>query len=260
MKHLFVLIFAVLPSLALAYCPPRTLGTPEDVSLDRDSVLIVTHASTKYDPRLASKEGVDLATLFARRKGIPMVYLQDDSTDPNYFTEECTPEYWLHSANGELGFEVRTSNVYLAGGHLEQCLFNTVTDVLFSWSAQDERDLSLTFLMDAIYSSGELIRDSDDYFPTYSTFMRILNHGRSEEGPWPKITLLETAGLISQQKRVVDYLKRALPSFENALLQNYRIELYLNDSEVAVLQDTLLWDAPVLQIRFVDSAQKLDAI
>jgi hypothetical protein len=257
MKRFLFVVLALCSGLAHAYCPPRALSTADEVRVDQDSLFIVTHASTKYDARLATKLGLDLATGFARSHGIPMVYLQDDAIEANYFTEECTPEYWLYSASGELGFEVQSSNVFLAGGHLEQCLFTTVGDVIASWAGQEERDLSLTFLMDAIYSSGELVRDSDEYFADYSTFMRILNHGRMEDGPWPKITLLETAGLINQQKNLVDYLKRTLPDFEISLPRDYRIELYLNDDEVAVLQDPALWSTPVLQIRFMDSASRV---
>lgn len=254
MKAVSFAVFALWAGLAHAYCPPRALASADDIQLEHDAVLIVTHANAKYDARLATKFGGDQATGFARARGIPMVYLLDDAVEANYFTGECTPEYRLYSASGELGFEVHSPHVYVAGGHLEQCLLNTVNEVIYSWAIQEERDPSLTFLMDAIYSSGEQIKADDEYFADYNTFMRILGHGRSEEGFWPKITLLETAGLIRQQKRVVDYLKRTLPNFENALLPDYRIELYLNDVEVAVLQDTLTWDSPVLQIRFVYSA------
>ena len=257
MKNLLLVFLALFAGLAHAYCPPRPLGTPDEIKVEQDSLFVVTHASTKYDARLATKYGLDRATNFAKMRGIPMVYLQDDVIEANYFTEECSPEYWLYSANGELGFEVQSSNVFFAGGHLEQCLFTTVTDVISSWAAQKERDLSMTFLMDAIYSSGELVGEGDEYFANYSTFMRVLNHGRAEEGPWPKITLLETAGLIGQQKNLVDYLKRTLPNFEYALPRDYRIELYLNDDEVAVLQDPPLWSTPVLQIHFVDSVSRL---
>lgn len=260
MKSLLFAVLALCSGLAHAWCPPRALSTADEVRLNQDSLFIVTHASTKYDARLATKQGLDLATHLAKTHGIPMVYLQDDAVEANYFTEECAPEYWLYSANGELGFEVLSSHVYLAGGHLEQCLFTTVNDVILSWATQESRDLSMTFLMDAIYSSGELIRDGDEYSADYNTFMRILSHGRGDEGPWPKITLLETAGLINQQRNLVDYLKRALPNFANYLPRDYRVELYLNDEEVAVLKDPLLWSSPVLQIRFVDSAPRLDSL
>jgi hypothetical protein len=260
MKSLLLVLLALFAGLAQAYCPSPTLGTPDEIRADQDSLLILTHASTKFDGRLATKYDVDRATQFARQHGIPMIYLQDDAAEANYFTEDCAPQYWLHSANGELGFEVQSSNVYVAGGHLEQCLFTTVNEVIASWAGQERRDLSLTYLMDAIYSSGELIRDSDDYAADYGMFMRVLDYGRADDAPWPKITLLETAGLIRQQDRMVDYLKRTLPNFASGFSRGYRVELYLNDDEVAVLQDPPLWDTPVLQIRFVNSALGLDPL
>lgn len=262
-RHMKKLLFAALvlcSGLAHAACPPRALKTPDQVSLADDSVLIVTHASTSYDARLASKPGIDLATHFARRQGMPLVYLQDDAAGQNYFTEECTPEYWVFSPNGELGFQVESSHVFVAGGHLEQCLFTTVNEVFFSWSGQDQRDLTLTFLMDAIYSSGELIREDDEYYSDFSAFMRVLTHGRTDEDAPPKITLLETMGVIGQQKRAVEYLKRVLPNFENTLSSDYRVELYLNGAEVAVLQDAPAWNSPLLKIRFEDSASRLKPI
>lgn len=260
MKRFLLVALALCSGLAHAACSPRALKTPDQVSVAADSVLIVTHASASYDARLASKPGIDLATHYAKRQGFPLVYLQDDAVEQNYFTEECTPEYWVFSPNGELGFEVQSSHVYVAGGHLEQCLFTTVNEVFYSWSGQDERDLTLTFLMDAIYSSGELVRNDDDYYADFNTFMRILSHGRSDEDVVPKITLLETMGIIGQQKRVVEYLKRVLPNFENILPPDYRVELYLNGAEVAVLHDAPAWNSPVLKIRFEDSAQKLKSI
>lgn len=260
MKHLLFIVLTLCTGLAQAYCPPRALSTPDEVRVDQDSLFIVTHASTKYDARLATKYGLDQATRFARGRGIPMVYLQDEAEEANYFTEECAPEYWLYSPSGELGFEVQSSHVYVAGGHLEQCLFTTINEVISSWGGQEKRDLSLTYLMDAIYSSGELVRDSDGYYANYDMFMRVLNYGRAENATWPKITLLETAGLIRQQDRVVEYLKRTLPDFTSGFSRTYRVELYLNDEEVAVLQDPPLWESPVLQIRFVDSASRLDSI
>jgi hypothetical protein len=260
MKAFFIIAFALCSGLAHATCPTRPLGDPYEVSLNTDSVLIVTHASAKYDPRFSSKYGVDLATSFARKNGIPMVYLQDDYGEQDYFTEECAPEYWVFSANGELGFQVQPSHVYVAGGHLEQCLFSTVHDVVYSWSEQPERDLTLTFLMDAIYSNGDLIRDTDDFYAAFNSFLRVLTHGRTEDDPWPKVTLLETMGLISQQQRALEYLRRVLPDFENTLPADYRVELLLNDTEASVLQDAPAWNSPTLRFRFVDSARKLDAI
>lgn len=257
MKLIFVIALALLPGLAQAYCPTRPLSSPDQVSLDTDSVLIVTHASARYDTRFSTKQGLDYATSIARGKGVPLVYLHDDAAEQDYFTKDCAPEYWIFSENGELGFHVLPSHVYVAGGHLEQCLFRTVQDVIFSWSMQNERDLTLTFLMDAIYSSGELVSDSDDYYTNFGAFMRVLEHGRAEDDPWPKITLLQTMGIISQQKQALDYLKRALPDFASAMQPDYRVELQLNNSPVKVLQDMPAWNSPVLKFQFVDSARKL---
>lgn len=260
MKFILLVAIGLCSGLANAYCLEQTLTLPDQVSLDSDSVLIVTHASAKFDSRFASKKGLDIATSTAKTKGIPLLYLHDNPAEQDYFTADCGPEYWVFSENGELGFQVMASHVYVAGGHLEQCLFRTAQDVIDSWSMQDERDLTLTFVMDAIYSSGDLVRDSDGYYADFNSFIQVLSHGQEEEESLPKVTLLETMGIIKQNKRALEYLGRTLPNFESLMQQGYRVELVLNNSEPKALNDAPAWNSPTLRFRFVDSAARLNPL
>src|SRR3954465_14319715 len=133
MRQLVLVMLLVCAGVSSASCPPHAFTDPARVELKGDSVLIVTHASSNDDGRVASKFGVDEAIHFARKNRIPIIYLQDDRDGGNYFMADCSPDYWVHSQDGEVNFDV-PSNVYLAGGHLELCLSVTAHEVLMKWA------------------------------------------------------------------------------------------------------------------------------
>jgi hypothetical protein len=64
------------------------------VNLRADAVLIVTHATAFHDARFSTKRGVDEAVRFAKRRRIPVIYLQDDSPEDLYFMDDCQPDHW----------------------------------------------------------------------------------------------------------------------------------------------------------------------
>lgn len=259
-KTLLAFSLAILSGVAFASCPEHRFSDPSKVVVKGDSVLIVTHASANFDARFSSKRGLDEATSFAKRNNIPIIYLQDDSPNRDYFMDECNPDYWVYSEGGELSFEVTPSHVYIAGGHLEKCLSVTLHDILYSWARQPPRNLTMTFLMDAIYSNGELIDESDPFYPDFAIFMRAVTYGRPGGEHWPKLNLLETTGVINKEEHELEYLKSALPHFERTLPPGYRVELQMNDSVIKVLQPAAGWYPPTLKFHFVDSALNLDRI
>ena len=260
MKTLLALALTFFSGMAFASCPEYKITKPENVQLDSDSVLIVTHASANFDSRFSSKRGLDEATTFAKKNGIPIVYLHDDGPNRDYFMDECNPKYWVYSEGGELSFEVTPSHVYVAGGHLEKCLSVTLHDILYSWAKQPKRNLTLTFLMDAIYSNGKLVEESDPFYADFETFMRAITYGRPGGEHWPKLNLLEMTGVINKEEHELEFLRKALPHFERTLPPGYRVELQLNDSVVKVLQSGPGWHPPTLKFHFVDSAINLDAL
>lgn len=258
MKSYIVLALTLFSGVVHASCQTRQFTDPANISLNSDSVLIVTHASATYDSRFSSKRGVDEATSFARMKGIPIVYLQDNTAEQDYFMADCHPDYRVFSENGELPFEVKASHVYVVGGHLEQCLYRTVEGVINSWAKQEGRNLTLTFLMDGIYSTGELVEKNDQYYQDFDQFTRIVSHRRTETDPWPKMTLLESLGIINREESEIDYLTRTLPNYQAALTPGYRVEMQLNNSAAKELQEPADGEnAPKLVFDFVDSASKL---
>lgn len=259
MRPFLALCLFLLGSQALAACPPHALTPPDQVRLNSDAVLIVTHATSFHDARLASKRGVDEAVSFAKSKGIPVVYLQDETPQKFYFVEDCQPDYWVHSEGGEFGFPVTPAHVYVAGGHLELCLSDTLHEILRSWAKQGERDLTLTYLMDAIYSNGKSVEESDPFYANYEKFMNVVTYRRPGGEHWPKLTLLETLGTIRNEAHELEYLLKILPHYANTLPAGYRVELTLNDSVTKVVRPAPGWKPPTLRFHFVDSAVELSS-
>jgi len=171
--------------------------------------------------------------------------------------EDCQPDYRVLSMDGEIGFDIQSSHVYIAGGHLELCLSHTLHDVLSAWARQPKRNLTVTYLMDAIYSNGKSIEEGDRYYKDYLDFMSVVTYGRPGGEHWPKLTLLETLGIIVREEPGYEYLKRILPHFGRTLPADYQVEMQINDSVSRVIRRAKERNAPTLRFRFVDSALRL---
>lgn len=260
MKSFVALALLLLSHAALAACQRPPFTPPALVSLDSDAVLLVTHASTTYDTRLSSKLGVDRAIRAARKKGIPVVYLEDRTPEDQYFTADCSPDYRVFSRDGEVPFEVKASRVYVVGGHLEYCLSRTVKDVIASWARQPVRDRNLTFLMDGIYSTGELIEESDPFYQDFRQFKRAIAHRRTDADPSPKFSLLETLGLIDREETELEFLRRALPNSGEVLTSAYDIVLSLNGALSQKIRGESEKAAARIRFNFVDSATRSVAL
>lgn len=243
--------------LAWPACPPHKLTEPEQVRLNGDAVLIVTHATSTHDARFSAKRGVDEAVRFAKRSRIPVVYLQDDTPEQFYFMEDCEPDYWVFSAGGEIKFDVPPAHVYIVGGHLELCLSATLHDVMYKWSRMAPRNLTVTYFMDAIYSNGKLVEPTEPYYRDFEKFMGVVAYRRPGGEHWPKLTLLETLGVIVREEHELEYLKKTLPRWDRTFPPSYRVELQLNDSVRKVLRPAPGWHPPTLLFRFIDSAINL---
>jgi hypothetical protein len=257
MRVLAFLLFALFSASALANCDRPDFIDPSRVRLTGNAVMIVTHASSMYDARLSTKRGLDEATRYAKQKRIPLVYLQDDSPAEYYFMQDCYPDYRVLSIDGDVRFDLEPAHVYVAGGHLEMCLSNTLHDVLSSWAKRPARNLTITYLMDAIYSNGKSIEESDPFYRDFQNFMSVVTHGRPGGEHWPKLTLLETLGIIVRDEDEYDYLRRVLPRYDRTLPADYRVELQINDAQARVVRPARDRQAPTLRFHFVDSALAL---
>jgi hypothetical protein len=257
LRILTLCAFAVISGAARgSACPPHATTAPSDVHLRGDTVLIVTHATSFHDARYATKHGVDEAVRFAKSHRIPVVYLQDDESPELYFMEDCRPDYWVRSQDGEVAFDV-PPNVLVAGGHLELCLSRTLHDVLDRWSKGPPRHWTLTYLMDAIYSNGRLVLPEDPYYDDLQRFMNVVTFGRPGGETWPKVSLLETLGVIGRLQREREFLKRTLPHWERTMPENARVKLRLHGTTREVLRPGAGPNPPTLAFQFVESASDL---
>ncbi len=249
----FIGLILVLAAPAFA-CPPHVLIDPSQIRIAGDRVLIVTHATSFHDARYASKRGVDEAVRYAKRQGIPVIYLQDDTPEEYYFAADCHPDYWVYSQGGELRFPVTASHVYVVGGHLEMCLSATTSDLIYQWARQEPKSRVLSYFMDGIYSNGKLVDASDSFYGDFQKFMGVITYGRPGGEHWPKLTLLETMGVIIREEHEFLYVQQALPRWDRTFPGNYRIELQMNDSVKKVLRPADGWKPPTILFHFVDSA------
>src|SRR5436309_15921264 len=130
MKTLAATIFSLISLPSLASCGAHGFADPKDLRLSSDSLMIVTHASSNDDGRIATKFGVDEAIRFSKARHIPVIYLQDERPAVRYFMEDCSPDYWVYSEDGSIKFDVAAWHVYVVGGYLELFLAQTLNDVL----------------------------------------------------------------------------------------------------------------------------------
>ena len=258
--RLALAIVCLCPAWAWSVCPPHKLAGPGEVRLQGDAVLIVVHPTSTYDARFASKRGIDEAVRFAKNNKIPVVYLQDDSPEEFYFTQDCAPDHWVYSDQGELNFDVTPTHVYVAGGHLEMCLSTALNEILFQWAKKAPRNVKITFLMDAIYSNGKVIDPGDPFYADFMKFRDVVTYGRPGGEHWPKISLLETMGVIVKEEHELEYIKQVLPRWDKTMPKPYRVDVTLNDSVTKVLRAASGWNPPTLSFHFVDSAINLSAL
>ncbi len=256
-RTLFLLLLPLLATPSWAACRNHGVTPPAQVRIADDSVMIVVHQSSTYDARFATKRGVDEAVRFAKSRKIPVIYLQDDTPDEFYFMEDCHPDHWVFSQGGEISFELTASHVYIVGGHLELCMSAALHDIIFQWSKRAPRNFTVTYLMDAIYSNGKMIEPGDPFFADFERFMGIVTYGRPGGEHWPKLSLLETMGIILREDHELEYIKKILPRWDRTFPRNYRIAVQMNDSVKKVLRTAPGWNPPTVLFRFVDSALNL---
>lgn len=259
-RILLAIVWMLSLSTAWAACRQHEVTPAPKVRINGDSVMIVVHQSSTYDARFSTKRGVDEAVRLAKANKIPVIYLQDDTPEEFYFMEDCHPDYWVFSGGGEVGFDVTAGNLYIVGGHLELCMSATLHDIIYQWAKRPPRNYRITYLMDAIYSNGKMIDPSDPFYHDFDRFLGIVTHGRPGGEHWPKLSLLETMGIIKNEEHQLNYLKQILPRWDTTFPQNFRIEVQLNDSVKKVLRPAEGWLPPTVLFHFVDSALRLSEL
>lgn len=261
LKNILFLALGLLGlSTGWAACRQHEITPPPQVRINGDAVMIVVHESSTYDARFSTKRGVDEAIRFAKDRQIPVIYLQDDTPEEFYFMEDCHPDYWVFSAGGEISFDVTASHLYIVGGHLELCMSAALHDIIHQWSRRVPRNYTITYLMDAIYSNGKMIDPADPFYHDFDRFLGIVTYGRPGGEHWPKLSLLETMGIIRKEDHQLNYLKQILPRWDTTFPKNFRIEVQLNNSVKKVLRSAEGWFPPTVLFHFVDSALLLSEL
>lgn len=253
-KILLVVMALFWLSPAWSACRNHEITPPSKVKIKGDTVMIVVHQSSTYDARFSTKRGVDEAVRFAKSKKIPVIYLQDDTPEEFYFMEDCHPDYWVFSAGGEISFDVTASHVYIVGGHLELCMSAALHDITYQWSKRPLRNYEITYLMDAIYSNGKMIDPSDPFYHDFDRFMNIVSYGRPGGEHWPKLSLLETMGIIRKEEHELNYIQQVLPRWDRTFPRSFQVEVQMNRSVRKVLRAADGWFPPTVLFHFVDSA------
>jgi hypothetical protein len=114
--------------------------------------------------------------------------------------------------------------------------------------------------MDAIYSNGRMIEPADPFYRDFDRFLSIVSYGRPGGEHWPKLSLLETMGVIRREDHQFDYIRKILPRWDTTFPDAFRIEVQLNDSVKKVLRPAAGWHPPTVLFHFVDSALRLSEL
>jgi hypothetical protein len=249
--------FFALIELSFAGCSSPVLTSAKHLELRADSALIVTHASGLYDPRYSTKTGLDTVVSFAKQNKIPVIYLVDDSPIRYAMMDDCEPSHWVRSVDGEVDFSVDVKHLILAGGHMELCLSRSAHDLIEQAAKRSEKILKVSYVMDAIYSNGKTINETDPFYRDFQWFMGIVNYGRPGGEQWPKLNLLETTGIIKSIENDYLYLRELLPRWDRTFPKDTRVELKMDDFPSRVLQKGSRESARV-QFHFVNSADLIN--
>lgn len=251
-------VLSLFASIGQARCSDAVFTPAESLKLKLDAALVVVHASSAYDPRYATKHGIDAAVRWAKSRKIPVIYLADDHPLSTYFPDDCQPDHWVYSEGGEINFELDVGHLYLAGGHLETCLSTSVHDLLYQASKRPERPLKVSYFLDAIYSNVKSVDASASYAREIEWLLGVLTYGRPHGERWPKLTLLELVGAIRRPADILAYLRSVLPHWERTFSARYRASIQLDAMPPLTLRrgDGLL--APALEFLFVESAGSED--
>ena len=238
--------------LAVAGCSEPNFTDPSRLQIRAKEVLVVTHASNVFDPRYATKYGLDNVVRFAKEKKIPVVYLADDSPIQTYFADDCSPDYWVRSIDGDINFLVDVDHIYLAGGHVELCLSRSIHDFVTGRPARPQK-------ADGDLCHGCDLLERQNRGRGRSVLQRF--HNVSQCGDlwpggerWPKLTLLEATGVIKRLEWDYMYLKELLPRWDRTFSNDYRVELQMDEFETRVLRRGVGPGAPTIKFHFIDSA------
>lgn len=126
---------------------------PENVILNSDSVVIVTHAGYLWDPWAESKSGIEEYVSKLKKKGLPIVYIYGDSLEEkDYFFPKNQADYSVSESGGYFEPNFSSNHFVLLGGQYSECMSGTVEGILKSQlTARSNSKLTISILAQGTY-------------------------------------------------------------------------------------------------------------
>jgi len=238
-----VTLVGLLLAVAANACPKAIFTDDYLVRLTQNNLVIVTHASTKWDSKKSAKQGIDQLVYNSKAKQIPIVYLQHTSNSKSYYYGDCQPNYYVNSSGGNFNFDFKAQNIYLAGGHLGLCQDETVSDIVTYWGTNYPKlDLNLSIVTDATYMLNTYVRSRDPYYQKYKKHLKNVGSRR--------ISLATMIKIIEEKDLVIEFLRRYMSA--RVYTWYHSVNLAYQGEHIETHYD-MGNNAPVITINFTPS-------
>lgn len=241
MKKIILLFYTISFAFSWDYCRPRF--TPDgEVTLTKDNLLIVTHATTEFDEQERAKEKTNSTIEQFIKKGFDVVYLQGKTSPDKYYYSSCIPNYYVLSYGGEFFFVFTATKITTIGGHWQACQLITTRKIISNiQSIPNKKYFTITQVMGAIYTYGKISVYRDD--PYYDKVMtKISNLGTN------KITLEDIIDQISTIDLKLEFIERMVDHFE--IPSDFYVEIKLKDKKKIIYQAPETY-SKFLQLEFI---------
>ncbi|MCB0392264.1 MAG: hypothetical protein KDD58_13310 [Bdellovibrionales bacterium] len=175
----------------------KNLDHNEELVLDCETALFITHPTSYFDDSFSSLQGVLKISRWMKnqQQNLGSFLLVDQfrvqkllqvSSDNYYLGSECF-DFTVDSFVGEHSVTIANNKrILLAGGYVNQCLLKTTTNLVDNWSVTSSQNIRLIFIVDAIYTDlkeGDRVltlqdvieshpEHFDNYISTYIGFLR----------------------------------------------------------------------------------------
>ena len=176
--------------LWVALAAERVVPETESVRVPGSAVVMVTHASTKWNLSGSAREGARQAVVTARDYRAPVVYLVDEPGAPGYYLSDLAPDLTVVSKDGNHRVELEATKVVLLGGYFNECLAATLADLAPSLP----QGVQVVFVEDGIYTNRD----------------RLLEEPLAAHGPQPWFIRESHAAFFRAERFTVELLYRGV--------------------------------------------------
>lgn len=199
------------------HCPfPRRFIPHEQIKIEGDRVLIVTHPTDVYDGRRVAKPGIDKTMAWATAQKIPTIMLwePDPALNHGYYPEQCHADFIISSTEGEHGLKNLPNHIISIGGRFDRlettgCQMRTMRDIFKAWSVKKDEDLKLTIVADATYLFGAVHADDLAYDIWFNELSRITGTTGKEDDNRRILSLTEMLEILAQHEDNLDWGRKS---------------------------------------------------